>query len=123
MFEILFERYPALIIPVLGILGLTLVTFVWIMNIYWSRNRKMELESTLKHDMLNRGFQPVDIERVLLASSSGPQPTPAQTISDNEYYLVQKMIEEGHSIEDIERLVRAFKEGSTGIRLPHRVEV
>jgi hypothetical protein len=124
MIETLFSRQPALLIPILAVLGSAVVFTVWIIAHYWGRARQLEMEAALKQDMLNRGLSAADIERVLFASSRRDEapPEPTETISDNEYYLVEKMLEEGHSVEEIERLVRAFKDGTTNIRLPRRVE-
>ena len=52
-----------------------------------------------------------DIERVLWASSGG-SPANAETketITDNEYALVEKMLDDGRPVEEIERLILAFK--------------
>src|SRR5262249_51878111 len=88
---------------------------------YWAHGHQMDLESALKKDMINRGMSAADIERVLQASSTRTEESKSaeEPISDNEYYLVEKMLDEGHSVEEIERLVRAFKSGgsaSTAIR-------
>jgi hypothetical protein len=97
---------------------------VWIVAHYWARVRRLEVEANLKRDMLARGMSAADIERVLLASADAdPEERPAEkeTICDNEYYLVEKMLEEERPVEEIERLVRAFKSGErTDIRLPAR---
>jgi hypothetical protein len=75
--------------------------------------------------MLNRGLGADEIERILLASANAtPEQLPPekQTISDNEYYLVEKMLEAEYPVEEIEKLVRAFKSGEkTDIRLPDRL--
>ncbi|HEV3236331.1 MAG TPA: hypothetical protein VGZ25_05050, partial [Gemmataceae bacterium] len=34
-----------------------------------------------------------------------------KSISDNEYYLVEKLVDEGKSAEEIERIIRAVKAG------------
>lgn len=112
MFDLLIEKNPALIIPVIALSGAAVVFAIWIVAHYWHGIRRQELESAMKQDMLNRGFGADEIQRVLGASASPVEvAVPAkETISDNEYYLVEKMLEEGHAIEDIEKLVRAFKE-------------
>jgi hypothetical protein len=117
MFEAIFEKQPSLIVPALSLIGGTMVSIVWILAHYWKRVQQIHVESSLKQDMLNRGLSAADIERVLWASSDGP-PTPPSTdtpevITENEYYLVEKMIDEGKSVEEIERLVRAFKGNSS----------
>jgi hypothetical protein len=113
MFETIFEKQPSLIVPVVALIGGTIVFTVWIIAHYWKRGRQLDIEASLKQDMLNRGLAAADIERILWASSDGPpeevQPQTQETITDNEYYLVEKMIDEGRSVEEIERLVRAFK--------------
>jgi hypothetical protein len=116
MFDALVQKNPALLIPILSIIGTALVFLVWIFAHYWAKVRRMELEAALKKEMLNRGLGAADIERVLAASSAArPADLPAEkeTISDNEYYLVEKMLDEGRPVEEIERLVRAFKTGET----------
>src|SRR5262245_7620076 len=129
MFEVLFKDQPALFIPVVSILGAGSVFIIWILAHYWHASRRQELEAALKQDMLNRGLSVADIERVLLASSSREEPIPPEpqeTITDNEYHLVEKMLDDGHSIEDIEKLVKAFQEGkgvATNVRLPRKLEV
>jgi hypothetical protein len=127
MFETLFQREPALFIPVVALVGATIVFTVWLVAHYLNSARRQEIEAALKQDMLNRGMAAADIERVMLASSAREEPVASQkaeTVSDNEYYLVEKMLDDGHSIEDVERIVRAFKEGKEGsvkIKLPHRL--
>jgi hypothetical protein len=121
MLEAIFEKQPSLIVPVLALVGGTIVFTVWILAHYWKRARQIDIESSLKQDMLNRGLSAGDIERVLWASSDGPpeqaSPGAQEVISDNEYYVVEKMIDEGKTIDDIERLIRAFKgNGSTAIK-------
>jgi hypothetical protein len=121
MLETIFEKQPSLIVPALALMGGTIVFTVWILAHYWKRARQIETESALKQDMLNRGLSAADIERILWATSDGPPeqnvPAPQEVISDNEYYMVEKLLEEGKSVEEIERLLRAFKGSeSTAIR-------
>ena len=112
MFDALVEKTPALLIPIFAILGTGLVFLVWIIAHHWHKVRQLEAETALKKDMLARDFAPADIERVLLASARRAEAAESkETISDNEYYLVEKMLDDGHSVEDVERLVRAFKSG------------
>ena len=114
--------------PVVSIIGTAVVFTVWLIAHYVTSCRRQEIEAALKQDMLNRGLAAADIERVMLASSAREEPVASQakeTVSDNEYYLVEKMLDDGHSMEDIERIIRAFKEGkeeSVNIRVPHRME-
>ena len=37
------------------------------------------------------------------------EPTRPGPISDNEYYLVEKLIDEGKSAEEVERILRLFR--------------
>jgi len=125
MIETLFARNPSLLIPIVALTGAAIVFTVWIVSHYWHAVRRQEAETALKQDMLNRGFAAAEIERVLVSSSAKPEATPErQVVSDNEYYLVEKMLDDGHSIEDVERLIRAFKgnKDSSGIRLPERMD-
>jgi hypothetical protein len=46
----------------------------------WERVRRAEQEAVLKQDMLQRGFQAEDIERVLHATSVPPPASPASTV-------------------------------------------
>jgi hypothetical protein len=127
MFETLFQREPALFIPVVAIVGSAVVFTVWLIAHYYNSSRRQEIEAALKQDMLNRGMSSADIERVMLASGARDSTLEMQakeTISDNEYYLVEKMLDDGHAIEDVERVIRAFKEGKEGsvhVRAPQRV--
>lgn len=117
MFETLFADKPALFIPVAAIVGATLIFIVWIVAANCQQMRLQDLEAGLKRDMLERGMPAADIERVLMASSRRETEIAAtETITDNEYYLVEKMLDDEHAIEDIERLVRAFKEGKPDSR-------
>ena len=113
MFETLFAKNPGLIVPVVIFLGATIVFTIWIIAHYWHGLRRQELEAGLKQDMLNRGFGAEEIERVLVSTSAKEvvEPEKPEKISDNEYYLIEKMLDEGHAIEDVERLMRALKEG------------
>jgi hypothetical protein len=126
MAEILFSRNPGLFIPVLAIAAAGVVFVVWIVVHHWSSAKQLDVDAALKQDMLNRGMSAADVERVLWASSSGPhgEPSPQETITDNEYYLVEKMLDDGHGIEEIERVIRAFRgdEGRVVRRFAERGE-
>jgi|SRR5262245_38195512 len=113
MLDEMFAKQPGLFIPVLAIVCGTIIAVVAIIAHEWRSVRVRDLDAALKQDMLNQGMSPEDIERVLLASSEPPEPadTAQETISDNEYYLVEKMVEEGRSAEEIERIIKAFKSG------------
>jgi hypothetical protein len=125
MFESLVENNAALLIPLLSIAGAAVVFLVWILAHYWANVRRLEADATLKREMLARGLGAADIERILLASSGGitdSPPAEKETISDNEYYLVEKMLDAEYPVEEIERLVRAFKSGEqTGFKLPEKL--
>lgn len=110
MLDTLVDKYPALLIPILAILCVTLVFVVWIVCHNWRKSKQFELEAALKRDMLARELSAADVERVLLASSDRSEPASA-AVSDNEYALVEKMLDEKYPVEEIERLVKAFKEG------------
>ena len=109
----LFVRNPGLLIPCLAIAGGVLIAVVAILNHTWRRHREAELEASLKQDMLNRGMSADDIVRVIRASAreEPSPPEPQDPVSDNEYYLVEKLVEEGKSAEEIERIIRAVKAG------------
>lgn len=115
MFDTLLNQYPALLIPILAILCVTLIFVSWILSHNWRKVKQLDAETALKKDMLLREFSAADVERVLMASAGSAQgPEEKEAISDNEYYLVEKMLDEKYPVEEIERLVRAFKEGSKG---------
>src|SRR5262249_60569283 len=111
---------PALLIPVAAILGGVLIALVAMVLYHFRSLRQAELDATLKQDMINRGLSVADIERVLWASSARGQPEKElpDPISDNEYYLVEKLVDEGKSAEEIERIIRAFRpdRDPTGLR-------
>jgi hypothetical protein len=46
---------------------------VWL-SLQWQLHRRTEFEVALKQDMLNRGMSAADIERVLRASMTPPEP-------------------------------------------------
>lgn len=56
------------VIPVIAIAGGLLVGVVGIVANAWQKNRQVELECSLKQDMLNRGMSAEEIERVIKAS-------------------------------------------------------
>jgi hypothetical protein len=117
MFDTLFSKDPGLIVPlVMAVVG-ALVGIVAIIAHQWRCMRQAEVEGALKQDMLNRGMSADEIERVIRVSN---QPTAAldkaghkaqESISDNEYYLVEKLVDESKSAEEIERIIRAVKAG------------
>jgi hypothetical protein len=113
MLDVLAEKHAELLIPLVALVAAGVVFLVWIVAHYWASTRRLEVEANLKRDMLNRGLSAADIERVLLASANQDREPPAEkeTISDNEYYLVEKMLDAEYPVEQIEKLVRAFKSG------------
>jgi hypothetical protein len=69
---------------VLGILFLTVaVPTSWH---YWCKYRKTELDAALKHDMLQRGFSPDEIKKVLEANSgkSREYSRPVPSVANSE---------------------------------------
>jgi hypothetical protein len=127
MFELLFRDHPALFIPCLAIGAVGIVFATWLVMHYTSLTRRREVESALKQDMINRGFTPVDIERVLQATSEREPaplpPGPPEVISANEYAIIEKMLDEGHTVDEIERVIRAIKGPDSRFKLPREMEV
>ncbi len=70
MSEWLAQMHPALLIPILPIIGGCLIAIVGIVSSQWRKHRQTELEIALKHDMLNRNFSAEEIERVVRAARS-----------------------------------------------------
>jgi hypothetical protein len=68
MSDWLARMHPALIIPILLIICGALIPLAAILASQWRKNRQTELEVSLKHEMLNRGFSAEEIERVVKAS-------------------------------------------------------
>jgi hypothetical protein len=104
-------RHPEYLIPLTAILGGTLIAVVAILATQWRMGRRTDQENDLKRDMLGRGMSAEDIERVLRASSGASPPAAPDPVSDNEYYVVEKLVDEGKTTEDIERILRALKAG------------
>jgi hypothetical protein len=123
MIENLLTAAPWLPVPLLAILGATIVAMVGILAGCRTSARRLELELQLKRDMLGRGMSAVDIERVIRASVNSAE-EPAEPPLDNEAALIKRMLDDGHEVEDIERLVRAMRErpGSTSF-IPAEREV
>jgi hypothetical protein len=118
MIESLFAKDPALLIPIIMAICGGLVGIVAIIANHWHSVRNAEVEAALKQDMLNRGMTVDEIERVVKASNKQLSSKPAypqnkkDPISDNEYYLVERLVDEGKSAEEIERIIKALKAGS-----------
>jgi hypothetical protein len=122
MFETLATINPGALIALVAILSGALIAIIAVLAGNWAGVRRTEVDAALKQDMLNRGFSAADIERVLRASSTAQEPPPqTDPISDNEYYVVEKMLDEEKSVEDIERVIRAFKGPSANVALPPKV--
>jgi hypothetical protein len=105
-----FMRNPEYALPMVAIGCGALIAIIAIVACQWRAVRQLETEGALKQDMLNRGMSVEQIERVLRASSAAaPQPDKPETITDNEYYALEKLVDEGKSAEEIERIMRAFR--------------
>jgi hypothetical protein len=106
-----FMTRPELLIPTVSVICGTVIALSAILASQWRKVRQTEIEVALKRDMLNRGLSTDEIERVLRASAHTPPPPPEkpETITNNEYSLVEKMVDEGKSGEEIERVLRALK--------------
>lgn len=70
MMETLFRDTPALIIPVVALLGVTIVFTTWIYLHYTTSTRLREMELAFKQDMIQRGYSPDQVEQVMQASSA-----------------------------------------------------
>lgn len=129
MIEKLFAEDPALLIPIIMALCGALVGIVAILAHQWRNIRNAEVEAALKQDMLTRGLSVDEIERVVRATNKSSKSKPEwarnkkDPISDNEYYLVEKLVDEGKSAEEIERIINAVKAGgrSANMRAAERV--
>jgi hypothetical protein len=126
--ESLFLRHPWLLLTGLSVVSVAVVSVVAIVASAWRSIRKTDLEVALKQDMLNRGLSAADIERVLQASSTpSPPERPAwekgDPISDNEYYLVEKLVEEGKSAEEIAHILQAIKSTHQSEAAPRDVAI
>jgi hypothetical protein len=117
MIETLFSKDPALLIPIIMAVCGALVGIVAIIANQWRNVRSAEVEAALKQDMLTRGLSVDEIERVVRATNKSSKSKPEwarskkDPISDNEYYLVEKLVDEGKSAEEIERIIKALKAG------------
>jgi len=70
MSEWLSRMHPALLIPLLPIVLGALIALTAIVASQWRKHRQTELEISLKHDLLNRGFSAEEIEKVVKATKS-----------------------------------------------------
>lgn len=65
MFAVTFSEWPD---PnVLWAIGISLTLITWAITDSWRKVRRAEIEAGLKHEMLQRGLSPEEIERVLRA--------------------------------------------------------
>ena len=70
MAEWLSQMPPSVLVPAIPVVCGALIALTAIISSQWRKHRQTELEASLKHDMLNRGFTAEDIERVVKASKS-----------------------------------------------------
>jgi hypothetical protein len=61
---------PGELIPILAILAGVVIAVVSVVSCQWRMVRVAELEAALKQDMLQRGMQAEEIERVIFAARS-----------------------------------------------------
>ena len=116
MIEKLIETNPYLLLPLFAILCGALIILTWIIAHYCYYTRQSALEARLKHDMLERGMSVEQIERVLWVSAENQPPSanlpePADPVSDNQYAIVERMLDDDRDLGDIERLLRALQPG------------
>ena len=91
-----------------------LVAIVAIVATQWSKVRRAELDTALKHDMLQRGMGADEIERVLRASQS-PAPEAEATLgrwveSGFRLRLAARMAKEGYNGGQIVTVLGALEE-------------
>jgi hypothetical protein len=124
MMDTLALQHPGVLVAIAAVIGATLIVLAAIVTVHLRSVRRTELEAALKQDMLNRGMSVDEIERVIRVSELAAPPAPhaekAETISDNEYYLVEKLVDEGKSAEEIERVIKACR--NTCVTAPREVE-
>jgi hypothetical protein len=115
MIEKLIESGPGTVLSLAGIVCGAVVMLVAVVCHYSSETRRHAADVQLKRDLLAKGLGAADIERILWASSVNPprsdRPRVPETLSDNEHALVEKMLDDGWEMDDIERLVRALRAG------------
>jgi hypothetical protein len=72
-------------ICIAGIIGVTLITGIPLTGLFWRKIIRDIKATELKLAMIDRGYTPEDIERVIRASESDPRPAaPAQSDSERE---------------------------------------
>jgi hypothetical protein len=118
MLETLFVKSPETLVAFTFIVCAAVVALTAIVAHQWRSVRLSEVEASLKQDMLNRGLSADEIERVLRASAKPTNSRPPWlsdskgVVSDNEYYLVEKLLEEGKSAKEIARIIKVLKGGA-----------
>jgi hypothetical protein len=86
----------------------------------WRRVRVTEIEAALKQQMLDRGMSADDIVQVMRVRSNNAPNTEAATADDGRNQLVENLVENGMSSEDIERILKAMHHANG--QLPPKVE-
>ena len=88
-------------VTVTAIVSAAVVAVVPIVGYFWSTARAVEQNAVLKKSMIDRGFAPDEIVRVLEAGSG-------QSVWDNQgvVYLMDKMIRQKYSAEEIAKVMR-----------------
>ena len=64
---------PWLVVVILATIVIVACTAIVFVTDYLQKTHKLEVEATLKQDMLNRGMSPADIKTVLEASSDAEE--------------------------------------------------
>jgi hypothetical protein len=88
-----------------------LIAMVAIVAGQWRRVRIAEMEAALKQQMLDKGMSAAEIEKVMIASSSG-----VGSISStgnnalDRAALAQRMVDNGYEGADIERVLKAYEQ-------------
>jgi hypothetical protein len=66
----LLEQFgPATFIGLVAVVMGCLIPLTAIVSSFWYKHRKLQVEATLKHEMLSRGMSAEEIERILRAGS------------------------------------------------------
>ncbi len=96
--DILWFALAFLGIPMLG--GL----LAWCIHC-WFTQRKLEVETALKQDMVQRGMSAEEIARVL----GGPVDEPSEEAKIREHQLTVEMVQRGMPADEIVRVLAATK--------------
>lgn len=117
MIEKLIETSPGTLVALTAIVCGTTFLVVCVVSITWYHLRVHARDVDLKRELLGKGMSAPEVERVVWVSSvnapKGEALPEAETLSANERELIEKMLDEGWQMEDIERLVRALKSAAT----------